>query len=90
MAMISEKINVKGSFLQQWMKYVPASIEYGEKSSKRSIQLILADMNDTGGQNILHEKHLVHLAIWKLINSVFMFLSKADSKVNSDFFNPNG
>ena len=48
MAMVSEKPNVKAFFIQQWIKFVPAIIEYGDKCSKRkSIQLILADLDDT-------------------------------------------
>lgn len=51
--MISEKTNVKLSFVQQWAKFVPAIIEYGEKSPKKSIRLILADLDDTGWQKAI-------------------------------------
>ena len=50
MAMISEKPNVKGFFVRQWTKFIPAIIEYGEKSSRKNIQVILADLDDTGWQ----------------------------------------
>lgn len=52
MAMISEKPNVKGLFVQQWTKFIPAIIEYGEKSSRKNIHLILADLDDTGWQKV--------------------------------------
>ena len=57
--MISEKVDVKTSFLQQWIKFIPTVIEYGEKSMKREVQLILADLNDTGWQNTIYRRHLV-------------------------------
>ena len=46
MALISERPNIKALFIQQWVR--SAIIEYAEKSSRKNIRLILADLDDTG------------------------------------------
>ena len=48
MALISERPNIKALFIQQWVRFVPAIIEYAEKNSRKNIRLILADLDDTG------------------------------------------
>jgi len=48
MAMVSEKPNVKASFLQQWKNFVPAIIECGDKSPKKNVKLILCNLDDAG------------------------------------------
>lgn len=48
MGLIFDKSHIKAHFVSQWMvKYVPAILSYGEKSAKKNVFSVLANMDET-------------------------------------------
>ena len=58
MSLVICKNDVKSKFLSKWKTYVPAILQYAEKSRKKSIYNKLANV-DEEGKNILHKLYLL-------------------------------
>ena len=48
MSLIVDRKDVKTSFINEWSKFVPAIIAYGQKSTKKSIITILSSLDIIG------------------------------------------
>ena len=48
MGLVLGRSDIRSSFERLWLKFVPAIIQYGEKSRKKSMQNISVELVETG------------------------------------------
>ena len=59
MGLVANRTEVKSSFIQEWMKFVPAIIAYGQNSTKKNIKTVLSSLDIMGMYLITTYKHEV-------------------------------
>ena len=59
MGLVVGKADIRSSFERAWTSYVPALLNYGERSKKKAIKEIHSQLVDTG--MLLLSIHLVHM-----------------------------